>query len=413
MPDRFFGRPVLFPALAQRARAAAQPLRVLTISLALLACGCFNAARLEPSRTLFGSEQVEVPMPLVQGLPCLVDSDRHVLLVDTGATCAMLSETILRDVSGGKKLPEGPPVRFHVIDAHNRSRAVTRIVRVEDFRIGGVKFEDFYVLAPPAEVSGSFFDGRAGILGLAVFRDCLLTLDYPRSKLALAPVPTGAPAEGAVPLRVNEEGLIEAPMAINGRELWAVIDSGDDGGITLPEKTARDLPFERPPVATFLAMSGWGKQRLLQGRLAGDLLVGGHVFRRPIVSVLPGVDRLAIGTGALKNFMVSLDQRHKLAWLRRVSDAPVTTPPVVHCGFVCAADANRKFVVIDVVPNTAAEAAGLRPGDVLLSLNGVPFDKLEDWAWQERADAPEPLELHVRRAGRELSFTFRPTVLVR
>ena len=79
---------------------------------------------------------------------------------------------------------------------------------------------------------------------------------------------------------------------------------------------------------------------------------------------------------------------------------------------------SSKLVVQGVVPGSAAEAAGLEPGDVLLKVGEIETRPDEDWRVKfrdhYRGQAGAPLEIGVTRAGRALSLstTVRERTLV-
>jgi len=68
-----------------------------------------------------------------------------------------------------------------------------------------------------------------------------------------------------------------------------------------------------------------------------------------------------------------------------------------------------KLVVQGVVPGSAAEAAGLEPGDVLLKVGEIETRPDEDWGAKfrdrYRGQAGAPLVIGVTRAGRALSLS--------
>src|SRR2546422_10732034 len=68
-----------------------------------------------------------------------------------------------------------------------------------------------------------------------------------------------------------------------------------------------------------------------------------------------------------------------------------------------------KMVVQGVVPGSAAEAAGLAPGDVLLKIGEVELRSEEDWAvkfrQRYRGRAGAPLAIAVQRAAQPLTLT--------
>src|SRR5438034_11762465 len=81
---------------------------------------------------------------------------------------------------------------------------------------------------------------------------------------------------------------------------------------------------------------------------------------------------------------------------------------------VCSSDLAQpgdsgKLVVQGVVPGSAAEAAGLEPGDVLLKVGEIETRPDEDWGVKfrdrYRGQAGAPLVIGVTRAGRALSLS--------
>jgi len=64
-----------------------------------------------------------------------------------------------------------------------------------------------------------------------------------------------------------------------------------------------------------------------------------------------------------------------------------------------------------VVPGSAAEAAGLQPGDHIVELGGRPVRSFEDIARAVELGLGEPLELTVERDGQQLVLDARPTVI--
>lgn len=65
--------------------------------------------------------------------------------------------------------------------------------------------------------------------------------------------------------------------------------------------------------------------------------------------------------------------------------------------------------ITQVEPATAAEEAGLQSGDLIVAARGEPLDEgLEELRSIIRASAEEPIELQVRRNGKQLSLTAIP-----
>ncbi|MBN2885611.1 MAG: RIP metalloprotease RseP [Chromatiaceae bacterium] len=72
-------------------------------------------------------------------------------------------------------------------------------------------------------------------------------------------------------------------------------------------------------------------------------------------------------------------------------------------------------VIGELVAGEAAEAAGLRPGDRILSADGVEMARWEDWVDWVRARPDQPIGVEIARAGEpeplRLELTPRPVVL--
>lgn len=65
-------------------------------------------------------------------------------------------------------------------------------------------------------------------------------------------------------------------------------------------------------------------------------------------------------------------------------------------------------VVSSVIEGSAAQTAGIRTGDRILSINGNPLSYFEDLKWTVRHNNDQPLILGIRRDGQEISATVVP-----
>jgi len=92
-----------------------------------------------------------------------------------------------------------------------------------------------------------------------------------------------------------------------------VVDT--QGGIlfqAVPEEAGR-LVFSGTPRVGRAIVGGGAPVEVKEGRLAGDLKLGRHVFHQPSIAVHPLPpdipSRMTIGTRALRHFRLSIDQR--------------------------------------------------------------------------------------------------------
>jgi regulator of sigma E protease len=63
-----------------------------------------------------------------------------------------------------------------------------------------------------------------------------------------------------------------------------------------------------------------------------------------------------------------------------------------------------------VVANSAAERAGIQPHDVILAVNGTPIERFEDLVHVMALNSGTPVEVRLRRDGRELTVAATPVM---
>mgnify|MGYP000851836451 CR=1 FL=1 len=64
-----------------------------------------------------------------------------------------------------------------------------------------------------------------------------------------------------------------------------------------------------------------------------------------------------------------------------------------------------------VLPGSAAERAGIEPGDRIVEINGETIERFEDILRIVQLNLTQPLQITVERGGREISITATPTVV--
>jgi len=193
---------------------------------------------------------------------------------------------------------------------------------LDELAVGGAVFRQL-----PVNELELGMPGIDGILGLALYRDVLLTLDYPHGKVRLErgalPEPDGR--EILALSRVKEFWGI--PIAVGNRQLAVVLDTQADGGLGLPPPVAAQLPFVSDAVVIGKARGAFGETEVKGGELAAPLRVGRYEFPHPWITVRalpPEWPNLGtMGGRVLKNFTVTLDQRNGRVALRHEGSAPL------------------------------------------------------------------------------------------
>jgi hypothetical protein len=395
---------------------------MLLACLALAPAGCRAKtqppAQLAPAAVELGSAAVEVPMPPRSNVPVLpvrleggATAD---MVVDTGASFVVVSHELVSRA----RLPVRPAGTLAGADPGGNVRRASATARVGRLCVDppgggqGVCFTAFDAFVTDLPDSSDDPVRIDGLLGLPLFRDVLLTLDYPRSRLRVErgdlPPPDG---EEVLPMQIAAGGRALVPLRVGRREVWANIDTGLAAGLVVPDWAVAAFPGAERSV------EGGDRFRFVAGvsppsraaRLTEDVRLGRHVIRRPVVSVGVG-DEPAIGTEYLSHFAVTLDQKNRRIRFDRLKMGAIEIPPLLRPGFQLDPASG---VVEHVVPGGGAEGAGLRVGDRVTAVEGTPLAEfMRRGPRDAAAGRPDALSVEVQRGGRRLRFDVPPTVVV-
>lgn len=357
---------------------------LLALAALLLAAGCATSGGprplpARPLRTSFDSARVTLPAQTI-GNYLVIEAkwDRHGpyrFLIDTGSSVTLMSPTLARRYPGWTVSPTarrvmGPDGR--VIELPEAS--------MRRLELNGVRFDDVPVLlydcAPFSAHLGVRIDG---VLGFPLFRDVLLTLDYPGSRVVLQRPKGAPPVPGtAVPFD-NPRKTPLVPLRLGDRTFSALIDSGSDMTFSL-NPVGLNPTFEYGPAvgATIGSIAGDRTQQI--GRLSETLTVGDQAFPRPVVDLSDELS--AIGAGVLRYFTVTFDQTSDRVIFDRDSKEPIGLPGRRSAG-VSFNKTPAYWRVAGVVPKSPAAVAGVQAGDLVIRINGEPIAKWDLKRYEE------------------------------
>jgi len=361
--------------VSRRARAARHFLSALAGLLFFAGCSMspFHREPPRPGRTTFGSPLVVLPAQLL-GNTLIVEAkwDRsgpYHFLVDTGSSVTHVTPAFAKRYAKDAPPPNAPRVRVQSADGATTELPATTLRRLE---LGDAHFDDvvalIYDCAPLTAQLGVKIDG---VLGFPLFRKTLLTLDYRRSRVLLQPASaTGLVPGTAVPLDdTTKTPLIH--VQLGDRTLLALIDSGSGLPLSLNPVGVEPRYAVAPRAGAMVAtLAGDRPQQI--GRLDETLTVGDYALTRPIVDLTDELSSL--GGEILKNFTVTFDQEHDRVTFYRDSHDPIVSPPRRSAG-LSFSKTPAYWRVAGVVPGSPAEAAPVRPGDLVTRINGEPIAK--------------------------------------
>jgi predicted aspartyl protease len=225
-------------------------------------------------------------------------------VIDTGTgTDAMVTSELAESLS----LPNVG--HANLSDPSGQGSKKAPIVVIDSLRIAGVEFKGVRALEHNFFAEAGECDG---LLGFTLFRDYLLTLDFPNRRVILA---TGslAPDGGktVLPFR-SPDGVPIASLTVDGlAPVEAQLDSGG-GGLVLPDSMARRLKYDVDPVVYASGRSVVSCFQLKAAKLASDVKIGRYTFTHPVVEIHPAFPLVNFGSPPMQSFAITFDQKSKL-----------------------------------------------------------------------------------------------------
>lgn len=279
-------------------------IRLIGASSILLTAG----ALVLPAQALPAQSVVHsAPMAVIRGKPfvnVMVNGRgpfRFIIDTGTGGQ-AFVTPQLVEELG----LPSAGQVRLN--DPSGLGGRNAPVVLIQFLHVGGVDFTGVKAIQHPL----SSEDGPCqGLLGFTLFRDYLLTLDFPNRRMMLA---SGAlePDGGNSVLAIRmPDGVPIATIRVGGLQVDALLDSGGDG-LSLPEQLAPRLKYAIDPVVFALGQSLSTSFQIKGAKLASDVHFGGYTFERPFVEIHAAFPLANFGSCPMQNFALTFDQKNLL-----------------------------------------------------------------------------------------------------
>jgi len=268
---------------------------------------------------------IDVPMSFYGNRPAIEvmvnGKGPFLFLVDTGAQGMARA-----DASLVKELGLSIRGQTTTTDSSAKTQASINEVRFESLSIGSLKVQDVPALSRSYNTA-SYLAHMDGILGLELFANYLLTLDYPnkRVRITQGELPK---ANGTQVLDFDLiEGNLYTQIAIGKLKVKAEIDTGNIRVIDLPSSLLQKIPLASYPKLVGKGSGASGDFELKEVRLQDALRIGAYSFHDPVVTFTDFFEEVNVGSGLLREFAVTLDQKNhriRLIATRRRGDAALS-----------------------------------------------------------------------------------------
>jgi predicted aspartyl protease len=220
-------------------------------------------------------------------------------LIDTGTGAqALVSPELANQLS--------LPVTGHarLTDPSRLGEQRSDIVLMQSVEIAGVEFAGVKAIRHKLYGEG---ENCEGVLGFTLFKDYLLTLNFPERRLVLARGEMVHDSGGSdLPFRMPD-GVPIIALRIDGQHVEAQIDSGGTG-LSLPDPVAARLKFLSTPIAFGNGESLATRFQIRAARLRADVRLGRYAFTQAFVEINPAFPLVNVGSTPLKKFVVTFDQ---------------------------------------------------------------------------------------------------------
>ena len=297
----------------------------------------------------------------VMVVPVRFGAGNHLFQVDTGVTLTVLNSSL----SLGDPVRTATAVGEGVIDV--------KLYRSPALAVGRIKFGpgDLVVGADLSWLRRAFGIPVDGVLGMDFLREHIVHMDPDKRTLSFLRV---VPNNPGVPVPIEWDPdlhlpYVEATVAA-GVKASFLVDTGcvafDSGGMQSDgmRELVRRGEFRALASGTTQSLTGKTRTGIFRG---GLLEIGGFRVDRPLLRESNGSSKL--GIGFLRRFAVTLDFPRSKMYLRKGKD--FGRADTWNASGLGLESKGGHVEASSVAINTPAKRAGIKPGDVVLEINGL------------------------------------------
>lgn len=296
--------------------------------------------------------------------------------------------------------------------------------QVKEMRVGGVTLRDqSFVVLPLKDMDKVEGLDLGGIVGAEMLKRLVARIDYAGQRLTFVRPEAFQPPAGATAVPFTFDGHIpQVEGTIDGIPGKFTIDTGSRASLDLHRPFAEKHGLKERYAPKLEAVTGWGVGGSVKSAVAraGVLEIGGVRIENPLTYLSLAAQKGAfndahvagnVGSGVLRRFTVTFDYGRQVMYLE--PNAERDSREAFDRAGLWINLADGGYEVEDVVPGSPAAEAGLKAGDLILSLDGKAGLPLSEARKRLRETAPgTPVRLGVKSGGasREVTVVLKDLV---
>jgi predicted aspartyl protease len=354
-------------------------------------------------------------------LPAVLNGRTTPAIFDTGAGASAVDLKLADDL----KIPGEQKIQAGGVGA----AAVTgRLLQSAKADIGGQSHPINFAI-PFSSLNSAEGRPLEMILGFDYINRYTFQIDYAAQTMRIYPANTIIPDSGTeIPIRiVTGHPHIRAKIGLGGQthEVEAMIDSGASSG-SLTGRFTQTVPIPSSVKSTPSTIIGGGVGGFVSGRFIrlDSIDLNGLKVENPIATVTEAeggangtkanYDYL-LGADVLKRFTLTLDYANKRVYLKPNSEAGKPFEADKSGLRLLAGGPDlRSYTIAGVLPGSSSDQAGLKSGDILISIDGMAANSksLQEWRDYLRFSKQKTWTVIVDRKGEkiEAKVEVRPVI---
>jgi hypothetical protein len=198
-------------------------------------------------------------------------------------------------------------------DPSGKNRETLKVVSVGSLTVGGATFRDVRLTVRELpRRPGSAASEFEGVLGIGLFREHLLTLDYPARQVRVekGELP---PADGKEVVEYSDRfGIPQIRLHIGKLEVAADVDSGNvNGEMALPASYLGKVALVGEARVVGKGRTGFNEFEIRQAVLADGVRIGTQLVEAARVDFVEIFPHGNLGHGFLSRFALTVDQKNR------------------------------------------------------------------------------------------------------